>query len=68
MHEASKELDFAIATELGRTGWRDALRTVEALDRSKELEAALVALIDAVDAKDSKRIENALFVGRGLTF
>jgi hypothetical protein len=36
--------------------------------RIAELEAALVALIDAVDAKDAKRIEDAIFVGKGLTF
>jgi hypothetical protein len=36
--------------------------------RISELEAALVALIDAVDAKDATRIENAVFVGKGLTF
>jgi hypothetical protein len=36
--------------------------------RIAQLEAALVALIDAVDAKDEKAIQNALFVGRGLTF
>jgi hypothetical protein len=38
------------------------------LTRAAELETALVALIDAVDAKDEKAIQNALFVGRGLTF
>ncbi len=37
-------------------------------DRIAELEAALVALIDAVDEKDAAKIERALFVGRGLTF
>lgn len=36
--------------------------------RIAELEAALVKLIDAVDSKDAKAIESALFVGRGLTF
>ena len=40
----------------------------ENLARVEELEAALVALIDAVDSKDAKRIEDALFVGKGLTF
>jgi hypothetical protein len=39
-----------------------------AAQRIAELEAALVALIDAVDAKDARRIEDALFVGKGLTF
>lgn len=37
-------------------------------DRAAQLEAALVALIDAIDAKDNKAIETAMFVGRGLTF
>ena len=37
-------------------------------NRAEQLEAALVALIDAVDAKNAKAIESALFVGRGLTF
>ncbi len=32
------------------------------------LEAALIALVDAVDEKDAEKIERALFVGRGLTF
>jgi len=36
--------------------------------RIAELEAALVALIDAVDARESEAIQNALTVGRGLTF
>ena len=36
--------------------------------RVEQLETALVALIDAVDAKDRAAIERALFVGRGLTF
>lgn len=36
--------------------------------RSVQLEEALVALIDAVDAKDEKATQSALFVGRGLTF
>ena len=36
--------------------------------RMEQLETALVALIDAVDAKDRAAIERALFVGRGLTF
>ena len=36
--------------------------------RAAQLEKALVALIDAVDAKDKAAIERALFVGRGLTF
>jgi hypothetical protein len=38
------------------------------IPRIDQLEAALVALIDAIDAGDKKRIEGALFVGRGLTF
>lgn len=43
--------------------------TVRELVRyAAQLETALVALIDAVDAKDVKAIDNALFVGRGLTF
>lgn len=37
-------------------------------ERNRQLEAALVALIDAVDARDGKAIDHALFVGRGLTF
>ena len=46
----------------------DIARHVIAKDkRIAELEAALVALIDAVDAKDES-IDGALFVGRGLTF
>lgn len=45
-----------------------ARRLTEARQRSAQLEAALVELIDAVDSKDAKRIENALFVARGLTF
>ena len=37
-------------------------------DRIAKLEAALVALIDALEKKDAAKIERALFVGRGLTF
>jgi hypothetical protein len=36
--------------------------------REERLEAALVALIDAVASGNRKRIEDAMFVGRGLTF
>ena len=38
MHETSKELDFAVTAELGRTGWHEALRLVEARDRIAELD------------------------------
>lgn len=37
-------------------------------DRVDQLEAALVALIDAVDSGDKAKIDAALLVGRGLTF
>ncbi len=43
-------------------------RVDKAEARAAALEAALVALIDAVDAKDPAAIDTALFVGRGLTF
>lgn len=46
----------------------DAMERVNMRVRITQLEAALVALIDAVDAQDKKAIESALFVGRGLTF
>lgn len=48
------------------TAWRLGEETVHR-DRIK-LEAAIVALIDAVDARDQEAINRALFVGRGLTF
>lgn len=38
------------------------------LERVDQLESALVAIIDAHDAKDLRAIEDALMVGRGLTF
>lgn len=37
-------------------------------ERISELEAALVSLIDAVRARDAKKIDNAIAVGVGLTF
>jgi precorrin-6B methylase 2 len=44
-------------------------RKITAVEKRRDdLEAALVALIDAVDARDQAAIETALFVGRGLTF
>ncbi len=46
MHETSKEVDFAIALEHGRTGWHDAMRLVEAWNRIAELEAALKKIAD----------------------
>lgn len=36
--------------------------------RVEQLEDALAKIIDALDAKDAKALENALMVGRGLTF
>ena len=36
--------------------------------RAEQLEAAIVAIIDAHDARDVKAMESALMVGRGLTF
>ena len=36
--------------------------------RNEQLEKALVALINAIDARDKKATDDALSVGRGLTF
>lgn len=47
------------------TGYRVAPKLA---DRVDQLEAALVALIDAVDSGDKQKIEHALLVGKGLTF
>jgi hypothetical protein len=41
---------------------------VDADKRIADLEEALVRLIDAVDSGDQRRIDNAMFVGKVLTF
>lgn len=59
----------ALAVARSHAKWdRDADAIEWAQKRIAALEGALVAIIDAVDAKDQAAIDTATFVGRGLTF
>lgn len=48
--------------------WKNVPDTSVVDDRCEQLEAALVAIIDALDAKDASALDRAVLVGRGLTF